>query len=127
MLDSFNHPTLSNEQPLIIFDNFLKIIKQVNNEIKMFQASSSEIFEDVGKVKINEHSKLKALSPYAEGKLKVHEKILDEKNKGKLFLVSGIMFNHESVKRSKNICLDICLIQCLKLKIRKLINSKFLI
>ena len=101
VLDSFNHPTLSNEQPLIIFDNFLKIIKEVNNEIKMFQASSSEIFEDAGKVKINEHSKLKALSPYAEGKLKVHEKILEEKNKGKLFLVSGIMFNHESVKRSK--------------------------
>jgi len=100
VLESFNNITISVEQPMIIFDNFLKIIKEAKYEIKMFQASSSEIFKDAGKFKINENSKLKALSPYAEGKLRVHEKILEEKNKGRLFLVSGIMFNHESIRRS---------------------------
>ena len=36
-------------------------MKYSDSEIKLFQASSSEMFEDVGREKINEHTKLNPL------------------------------------------------------------------
>ncbi len=99
---SFDAKKVSAEEPLIIFDNFINLINKSENRIKFFQATTSEIFKDIGKKKINEESPLDAISPYAIGKLNLHDKLNEVREERDLFLVSGIMFNHESPRRSDN-------------------------
>lgn len=100
VVESFDKKDLSENDPICAFNNLIYSMKYSDSEIKLFQASSSEMFEDVGREKINEHTKLNPLSPYAIGKARVHEKLINLRDKENLFIVSGIMFNHESPRRS---------------------------
>lgn len=102
VISSFKSPNLVKKEPTIIFNNFIKAIKKNNNEIRFFQASTSEIFQDINEGRLNEDSKKKASTPYAIGKLKAHNKLITTRDQTDLFLVSGIMFNHESLIRSND-------------------------
>tara|TARA_B100001250_G_scaffold286226_1_gene248237 strand:+ start:2229 stop:3194 length:966 start_codon:yes stop_codon:yes gene_type:complete len=102
VLFSFKSKKVSAEEPIIIFENFINLISRSENKIKFFQATTSEIFQDIGKEKINEESPVNAISPYAIGKLDIHNKLNEVRQERNLFLVSGIMFNHESPRRSDN-------------------------
>ena len=57
------------------------------------------MFKDAGDNILDELSEIKASSPYAEGKLRIHEKLKEYRTESGLYLVSGIMFNHESPRR----------------------------
>jgi len=87
------------DEPLYVFNKLIDCIKSTKKEIRLFQASSSEMFKDVGDDILDELSEIKASSPYAEGKLKIHEKLKEYRTESGLYLVSGIMFNHESPRR----------------------------
>lgn len=87
------------DEPLSIFNKLIGCIKSTKKEVRLFQASSSEMFKDAGDDFLDELSELKANSPYAEGKLRIHEKLKEYRTKNGLYLVSGIMFNHESPRR----------------------------
>ena len=52
-----------------------------NHFFKFFQASSSEMFNQHDNKKLNENSNFNPISPYAEGKLIVHEKIQNYKER----------------------------------------------
>tara|TARA_Y100000741_G_scaffold172545_1_gene130764 strand:+ start:2548 stop:3522 length:975 start_codon:yes stop_codon:yes gene_type:complete len=83
------------EQIISIFNNLINPIVENNFSTSFFQASSSEMF-DSSELPLDENSKLKARSPYAKGKLYVHESIQKIKSIEKINISSGIMFNHES-------------------------------
>ncbi len=100
VVESFNKKDLSENDPIRSFNNLIYSMKYSDSEIKLFQATSSEMFKDVGREKINENTKLNPLSPYAIGKARVHEKLISLRDQENLFLVSGIMFNHESPRRT---------------------------
>ena len=100
VVESFHMEEVSENEPINGFNNLIYNIKKSDHEIKLFQATSSEMFEDVGREKINEYTKLNPLSPYAIGKAKVHEALINFRDQENLFLVSGIMFNHESPRRT---------------------------
>ena len=100
VVESFHMEEVSENEPINGFNNLIYNIQKSDHEIKLFQATSSEMFEDVGREKINEYTKLNPLSPYAIGKAKVHEALINFRDQENLFLVSGIMFNHESPRRT---------------------------
>lgn len=78
-----------------IFNNLATAISDSNVDCNFFQASSSEMFAPSLSA-LSEDSILSPRSPYAEGKLQIHEKIQLLKGRGNINYSSGIMFNHES-------------------------------
>ena len=80
----------------------LNILNEIKNKkkIRFYQASSSEIFGNTGKIQQSENTKFNPQSPYANSKLIGHKMTKFFRNTYNLYAVSGIMFNHESSLRS---------------------------
>jgi len=73
-----------------------------NPEVKIFQAGSSKMFGPT-KPPQNEETPFHPISPYGKAKLKAHnEYVLGYRKKYNLFICSGILFSHESPRRSEN-------------------------
>jgi GDPmannose 4,6-dehydratase len=77
----------------------LEIIKQVNPSIKMYQASTSEIFSNLKNTTANEETMPYPKSPYGIAKLYAQWIIRNYRESYGLFACSGISFNHESERR----------------------------
>lgn len=92
----------SYSQIINIFDNLTASVLKNKLKTTIFQASSSEMFEENKNGIYDEDSKLNASTPYAEAKIHNHLKSIDLSTKYNLNLYSGIMFNHESEFRSKD-------------------------
>lgn len=84
-----------------IFDNLVNSLIIENNFATFFQASSSEMFGQGNKRKLNEDSLLNPNSPYSFAKLRNHEKVKNLRIKYDWNIFSGIMFNHESQFRKQ--------------------------
>ena len=76
---------------------FLDIIERTDHRIKIYQASSSEMFGN-HRGQSNEDTPLLPTSPYGVSKLAAHHLCRVYRDKG-LFAVGGILFNHESPRR----------------------------
>lgn len=73
-----------------------------NSKIKIYQASTSEMFGKTTPPQ-DENSPFAPVSPYGEAKLKAYEDfVIGYRQKHKLFICSGILFNHESPRRGKH-------------------------
>ena len=66
-------------------------------KIKLYQASTSEIFGNTT-VPQNEKTEFKPASPYAISKLFAYWTVVNYRNAYDIFAVNGILFNHESEK-----------------------------
>ena len=69
-------------------------------DVKIYQASSSEIFGDTRSRNINEQTPYKANNPYAVSKLAAHLLARVYRQSYNMFISCGILFNHESPRRS---------------------------
>jgi len=81
--------------------NILESIKKFSKESKLFQASSSELFSESKLIKMNENSSFNPNSPYAIAKLSAHNYCGLYRSAYKIYVVSGILFNHESPLRKE--------------------------
>ena len=79
----------------------LEAIKDLNRNIKFFNAASSEIFKP-SKKKLNEDSIKEPLNPYGLAKLNSLLIVKFFRENFKMMCFSGILFNHESKLRSKD-------------------------
>lgn len=70
-----------------------------SNPIRLYQASSSEMFGRAQPVPYSEETPLRPISPYAAAKTFAHNMTLAYRNESNLFAASGILFNHESPRR----------------------------
>jgi GDPmannose 4,6-dehydratase len=77
----------------------LEIIKQFNPNIKMYQASTSEIFGNLKNTTANEETVPYPKSPYGVAKLYAQWIIRNYRESYGLFASNGISFNHESERR----------------------------
>lgn len=77
----------------------LEIIKQVNSSIKLYQASTSEIFGNLKNTTANEETVPYPKSPYGVAKLYAQWIIRNYRESYGLFASNGISFNHESERR----------------------------
>ena len=85
----------------------LRILESIRSlgfdkKIKFYQASTSELFGDVQEVPQNEKTKFYPRSPYAVSKLFAYWITVNHREAYNMFACNGILFNHESPRRSEN-------------------------
>lgn len=101
---SFDQPIGTLEFNIISVANLLEAIRIVQPKIKFYQASSSEMFGNVGKenLPVNENVVFHPVSPYGISKATAHWITVNYREAYGLFAVCGVLFNHESALRGKN-------------------------
>lgn len=96
---SWNQPTLTGEFTGLGVTRMLEAIRQVDPQIRFYQASSSEMFGKVREVPQNELTAFHPRSPYGVAKAYGHFLTVNYRESYDLYAVSGILFNHESPRR----------------------------
>jgi GDPmannose 4,6-dehydratase len=96
---SWDQPMLTGEYNAQGVTRVLEAIRQVDPSIRMYQASSSEMFGKVREVPQNELTPFYPRSPYGVSKVFAHYITVNYRESYDLFAVSGMLFNHESPRR----------------------------
>lgn len=96
---SFDQPAESIESMTLGALNLLEAVRFVGKPIKVYHASSSESFGDVGLHKANEETPFRPRSPYGVAKASAHWLVTNYREAYGLFSCNGILFNHESPLR----------------------------
>ncbi len=98
---SFLNPMYTSQTSVAGVVSLLESVKNLNKDIKFYQASSSEMFGGANKERLNESSEFDPKSPYAAGKVFAHNLTKIYRESYDLFCVNGILFNHESPRRGE--------------------------
>src|SRR5207247_10402842 len=96
---SFNQPVLTGEITALGVTRLLDAIRLVDPDIRVYQASSSEMFGKVQAVPQVESTPFYPRSPYGVAKLYGHWITVNYRESYDLHASSGILFNHESERR----------------------------
>jgi GDPmannose 4,6-dehydratase len=96
---SWDQPMLTGEFNSQGVTRVLEAIRVVNQKIKLYQASSSEMFGKVREVPQRETTPFYPRSPYGVSKAFAHYITVNYRESYGLFAASGILFNHESPRR----------------------------
>jgi GDPmannose 4,6-dehydratase len=106
-----SHVRISFDQPIYTANavgigvlNLLEAVKEINPKIKIYQASSSEMFgnsvdEDGFQ---RETTPMHPVSPYGCAKVFGYNIGVNYRNSYGMFISNGILFNHESIRRGTN-------------------------
>jgi GDPmannose 4,6-dehydratase len=76
--------------------------RRLDPEIRVFVATSSEVFGDAGESPQHERSPMRPRSPYGVAKLAAHGLIGALREHFGMYVVSGITYNHESPRRPQH-------------------------
>ncbi|PKP48058.1 MAG: GDP-mannose 4,6-dehydratase [Bacteroidetes bacterium HGW-Bacteroidetes-1] len=100
---------LSFDQPLGTFsfntasvNNLLESIRLLDSTIKLYQASSSEMYGRVKTLPITLETPMHPISPYGVSKMASYFMVTTYRESYNLFVCNGVLFNHESFLRSSN-------------------------
>ena len=96
---SWDQPLLTGEYNAQGVTRVLEAIRQVDTSIRVYQASSSEMFGKVRETPQTELTPFHPRSPYGVSKVFAHYVTVNYRESHDLFAVSGILFNHESPRR----------------------------
>ena len=98
---SFKNPIYTTQTGTLGSVALLEAVRRSNKEIKLYQASSSEMYGGINKEMLNEISPFIPKSPYAASKVFAHNMTKLYRESYDLFCVNGILFNHESPHRGQ--------------------------
>ena len=96
---SWDQPLLTGEFNAQGVTRVLEAIRHVDPAIRVYQASSSEMFGKVREVPQNELTPFYPRSPYGVSKAFAHYITVNYRESYDLYAVSGMLFNHESPRR----------------------------
>ena len=96
---SWLQPLLTGEFSALGVTRMLEAVRTVDDSIKFYQASSSEMFGKVRETPQKESTPFYPRSPYGVSKVYGHFITVNYRESYDLFAVSGILFNHESPRR----------------------------
>jgi GDPmannose 4,6-dehydratase len=98
---SFDQPVTTTQITGVGAVHLLEAIRIVDNGIRFYQASTSEMFGKVQQVPQNEGTPFYPRSPYGVAKLYAHWMTVNYRESYGIFGASGILFNHESPLRGR--------------------------
>jgi GDPmannose 4,6-dehydratase len=98
---SFHQPILTGEVTALGVTRLLEAVRRVNDKIRFYQASTSEMFGKVRASPQNELTPFYPRSPYGVAKVYGHFITVNYRESYGIFACSGILFNHESPRRGK--------------------------
>ena len=98
---SWQQPVLTGDVSGLGVTRLLDAVRQVDPTIRVYQASSSEMFGKVQEVPQRETTPFYPRSPYGVAKLYGHWITVNYRESYGLFACSGICFNHESPRRGQ--------------------------
>jgi GDPmannose 4,6-dehydratase len=98
---SWNQPVLTGEVTALGMTRLLEAVRQVDPSIRIYQASSSEMFGKVRESPQTENTPFYPRSPYGVAKVYAHYLTVNYRESYDMFAVSGICFNHESPRRGR--------------------------
>jgi GDPmannose 4,6-dehydratase len=96
---SFDQPVETLESITLGTLNLLEAARFLDKPVKLYHASSSECFGDVGMKAADEDTPFHPRSPYAVAKASAHWLVANYREAYGLFACNGILFNHESPLR----------------------------
>jgi GDPmannose 4,6-dehydratase len=96
---SWDQPMLTGDFNAQGVTRVLEAIRHVDSTIRLYQASSSEMFGKVREVPQTEKTPFYPRSPYGVSKVYGHYITVNYRESYGLFACSGILFNHESPRR----------------------------
>src|SRR6188768_2484037 len=96
---SWDQPLLTGDYNSMGVTRLLEAVRQVDPSIRLYQASSSEMYGRVREVPQTETTPFYPRSPYGVSKVFGHYITVNYRESYNLFAVSGILFNHESPRR----------------------------
>jgi len=96
---SWDQPLLTGDYNSMGVTRLLEAIRHVDTSIKLYQASSSEMYGRVREVPQTELTPFYPRSPYGVSKVFGHYITVNYRESYNMFAVSGILFNHESPRR----------------------------
>src|SRR5271168_1729304 len=96
---SWSQPVLTGETTAMGVTRLLDAIRLVDPEIRLYQASSSEMFGKVREVPQKETTPFYPRSPYGVAKVYGHWITINYRESYGLHASSGMLFNHESPRR----------------------------
>jgi GDPmannose 4,6-dehydratase len=96
---SWDQPMLTGEYNAQGVTRVLEAVRHVDSGIRLYQASSSEMFGKVREVPQTELTPFYPRSPYGVSKVFAHYITVNYRESYNLFAVSGMLFNHESPRR----------------------------
>jgi GDPmannose 4,6-dehydratase len=96
---SFEQPVETQESIYVATLNLLEAIRFTGKPIKLYNASSSECFGDLGGAPATEETAFRPRSPYAVAKSAAFWQVANYREAYNIFACSGILFNHESPLR----------------------------
>jgi GDPmannose 4,6-dehydratase len=116
---SFDQPIYTSQVTGLGTLNLLESIKLVNPKIKLYQASSSEMFgnmidEDGFQ---RETTPMNPVSPYGCAKVFSYNICRNYRNSYDMFISNGILFNHESPRRGTNFVTNKVCKEAVKIKL----------
>ena len=97
--DSWFDPIATTDLIALSVVRILEAIREVDLNIKFYQATSSEIFGRAREVPQNEMTPFDPSTPYGVSKLYGHFMTVNYREAYGVFAVSGILYNHESPRR----------------------------
>lgn len=101
---SFDMPGFTTQVNTNGFLNILEAVRCIKPDIKIYQASSSEMFGN--SIDKDNYQRITTpmipVSPYGCSKLAAHNLVHNYRNSYNMFIVSGVLFNHESPRRGTN-------------------------
>jgi GDPmannose 4,6-dehydratase len=96
---SWDQPMLTGEFNSQGVTRVLEAVRVVNPKIRIYQASSSEMYGKVREVPQRETTPFYPRSPYGVSKVFAHYITVNYRESYNMYAVSGILFNHESPRR----------------------------
>ena len=96
---SWNQPVLTGEFTALGVTRILEAMRRLAPEARFYQASSSEMFGNAVEVPQSENTPFQPRSPYGVAKVYGHHIAINYRESYNMFVVSGILFNHESPRR----------------------------
>ena len=97
---SFKQPIGTINFNIVSVLNLLEAIRIIKPDVRLYQASSSEMYGKVANLPVTINTPMHPLSPYAISKASAHWIVVNYRESYSLYACNGVLFNHESFLRS---------------------------